>query len=207
MFYKQHFIPIIILAVFATKLVFAADIAEVFQREYIETYQSEFMELQTSGLNSCVGLILSVPNERGHTIVAHIDAQTNLNSELQMLLEKFENAQETPIAWVYGSYKNGKINTYEKIIQFLKNSKIEIIGAQQNQTSSESLNIRFNLESKEVFINNNLYVDIKSGIRKEKINRIKFGKKLYRHEKSIGGGYFFSPDIEDKGIVIPGSGI
>lgn len=205
MFYKQHFLPIIILAVFATKIAFAADIAEVFQREYIETYQSEFMEVQTSGLNSCVGVILSTPNAEGHTILAHIDAQTDLDKEIRMLLEKFQNDDIKPIAWVYGSYKESKVNTYDKIVQYLKNSKIEIISRKQNPTSSDSFNIRFNLESKEVFFDNNLYVDIKSGIRKEKVNRIKFGKRLYRHENSAGGGYSFSPDIEDKGIIIPGS--
>ncbi len=163
-----------------------ANTAEVFQREYISTTSSEFDQIQTGGLNTCVGVVIHQKNST-KTVLAHIDAGVDPERAIDTLLSSF-NDKNNLRSWVYGGIKKSSLQTYEKILDELERNNIPVIAKEQNRSSSSSTSIRFDLKKGELILNNNIYVEIPYNVRQGKMDRIKFERRLFRHEGSLGGG-------------------
>lgn len=181
-----------------------ANTAEVFQREYIITNSSQFDQVQTGGLNTCVGVLLY--HKDTTTVLAHIDAGVDLERAIDTLLNSFNDRSDLR-AWVYGGIKTSSLRTYDKILDLLERSGIPVIAKGQNRSSSSSSSIRFNLKKGELILNNNIYVDIPYNVRQGKTDRLKFERRLFRHEKSFGGGddplQYYVDQNNDGGIFLP----
>lgn len=181
---KNFYLFTILLMLVSGQLLAAT--AEIFQREFIYSYSSTHSEVQTGGLNTCVGVVL-YHRDSTETVLAHVDAGVDPQRAMDTLLSSFSN-KEGLVAWVYGGIVTSRLGTYQKILQSLEREKITVIDKAQNKGGNDYLNIRFNLEKGELIINRNSYIEIPYSIRQAKTDRLKFERRMFRHEQSVGGG-------------------
>lgn len=159
-------------------------IPEVAQREYIFTHSAEYPQVQTYGLATCIGLSI-FQRESQYGLLAHIDARTELG-QFESLFKnfKYQSVEELEVILI----GQNKGLTYKKIKEKLQTLNIpfqfHLIKAKKNS----SFGVMLNLITGKVLDYDELYPN--TGYKKSiaKVNRLKFGKRLYRHEMSIGGG-------------------
>lgn len=169
-----------------------ANTPEVFQREYIYTNSELRENIQTVGVNTCVALV--VLDDYGNGALAHFDAATNISSGLIEILSNFSD-QSTLRVSLYGGQSPYKLERLLRDnLQQLGIVKVESI---RNRSTSDSMNININLKTGKISQYDEFYSSSSYSERKFKLDRMKFSKRLYRHEDSIGGGDSV-PDFRDE---------
>lgn len=160
------------------------DEAEVFQREYIYTQFNQNSAVQTVGLYTCIGLVVWDPQQRS-AILAHIDAATNVEHELEKLRSLM--AWERSDIFLIGGVQNStrlRDAIVEKVYELGGNIKFAV----QNNRGARGLNIRLDLSSGELSFFHPRYSTTTPDEARAKHDRIRGGSRLYRHLDSIGGG-------------------
>lgn len=157
---------------------------EVFQREFIFTHRSVHPNIQTYGVNTCVAVYLF--NGDGHAIIAHFDASIKAKKELSKMITLLGEGIK---AKIFGGVEGARLNTFGEIYDSLKYYNIPVVEFRQNERSSDSMSLSFNLETNEVseYDEMNSYdaFDIVEG----KLKRLHIGpKRMFRHMDSLGGG-------------------
>lgn len=158
------------------------DYPEVFQREYILTDSKQYLMVQTYGLVTCVALSIYDPKLK-LGLLAHIDARTKL-TEIDKLIKNFPSKHNIQVQ-LNGGLKNS--NFLEKIKRYIERIGYKVSSFNKNKINS-SMNILFNLETGEVTNYIETVQNTSASVYYAKLDRLKWGRKLYRHAKSIGGG-------------------
>lgn len=181
---KLLFITIFTLSALAHNLPFHSDVEgsiEVMQREYAEINIHVSRYIQTYGLASCVALLIYEP-ETTRTVLAHIDAMTDLKQ-----LEKFRNLLETGELFLIA----GDLESSRKLMLKIE-QKLKALGGLNailiENDSGQTGNILFDLKEGKLYEYEEVYLSTSFAVREAKKKRLKFGKRLYRHEQSLGGG-------------------
>ena len=173
------------LSAFAGTVEDRKDIPEVFQREYIITSSQQTDYVQTYGVYTCVALTL-YDRESKIGILTHLDAQTDVEKELPKLVSAIGN--NSLEARVFGGLKNSSSDLAGKILKQLKKLNIQVVEKDIYQDSNSSKSVMLELDTGKVFS----YIENESGtdylVAQAKVDRIKFGRRLYRHMESLGGG-------------------
>ena len=165
---------------------------EVFQREYIFTNYKAFEKIQTYGLSTCVAVIV-YNSELKEGALAHFDARTRL-SELDVILKNFSHLSNLRIE-LYGG-KIGEKDLIFKIKKYLNELGLKVFKIKQNENSAASMSVMLDLDSGITSEYTEIYPSSDYQTSLAKINRIKFGRRLFRHELSIGGGDLV--EVEDR---------
>jgi hypothetical protein len=159
------------------------EIVEVAQREYIFTDSVEHDYIQTYGVYTCVAVIISGIN--GRASLAHFDGGTNVEQALSWMLRDYSNLSELSIS-LYGGQPPFKLeNDIVNSLQGLGFTPKTIV---RNNSKNHSKSIMVNVLTGEIFNYRETVSSTDWKIASAKVNRLKFGRSIYRHEKSIGGG-------------------
>ncbi|OIQ20895.1 MAG: hypothetical protein BM556_02840 [Bacteriovorax sp. MedPE-SWde] len=151
-------------------------IPEVAQREYILADSNQYDYIQTYGLLTCVGLVI-FDEERKLGLLAHIDAQTDLDRELPRLLKQFSKN-------ISVSLIGGSTDLADSIKEDLQSRGIVI---SLNLRGIE--NITISLRDGEIFEYDEMFLTTPYALQSAKVDRIHFGgSRLFRHMDSLGGG-------------------
>lgn len=165
--------------------------AEVYQREYIVTSAQERSFVQTSGVYTCVALVIYSKSER-KGLLAHIDSATNLQREIERFGREFDwNKVEVS---VLGGRPGDPTKLFENVKKEVIRNGGKIKFTLQNQ-GNDDLSLRLNLQNGEISSFTQKYISTDPGIARAKVDRLKMGDRLFKHEESIGGG--------DKVIPLP----
>lgn len=162
----------------------SVNIPEVFQREYIHTDFNNHKFVQTFGVYTCVAVVIYSANKSA--VLAHFDAATKVDRSIDLLLKNF-STQETLTITLLGGQPPFKL---EQNISKNLEEKGFLVNKTIRNRKNESLSIILSLESGELFKYDENISSTDWRVSREKVDRLKFEKKLYRHENSIGGGDF-----------------
>jgi chemotaxis receptor (MCP) glutamine deamidase CheD len=168
----------------------APEFPEVFQREYLHTNLEAFNKIQTYGLNTCVALVIYKSDSK-EGVLAHIDARTNLGG-IDYILKSFNDKSMLNIS-LYGGII-GERNLVIKIQEFLNSRGLKVSQIKQNKSSNSMMSVMLDLDTGLVSEYIEIYQNTSFPISLAKLNRLKFGQNLFRHELSIGGGDTVSID-------------
>lgn len=158
---------------------------EVFQREYILTNVQLHSAVQTYGVYTCVALVL-YDKKTKTGVLAHLDSQADLERAMTDLLRHF-NASDVE-AHVLGGQPGDPTQLFSKIVSELNLRRIRIKHSEQNAERGQEMSIRLDLQSGQVSEYRERIAGTEPAVASAKIQRIKFGTRLYRHQDSIGGG-------------------
>mgnify|MGYP000583794104 CR=1 FL=1 len=165
---------------------------EVFQREYIYTSFQEHKNIQTVGVFTCVAMVILDKN--GYGALAHFDASTDLERGVDEVLSAFNGAREVSVS-LYGGQSPYRLE--KRIVEKLEGHGVVPDLIERNSDPEGAMNINVNLRSGVI----SKYVESISNMgyreRAFKADRMKFSKRLYRHQGSIGGGDFL-PDFSEE---------
>jgi len=164
---------------FANELPMMEDLSgipEVSQREYILVVEGQFDFVQTYGMATCVGLVI-FDKDKNQTLLAHIDAATNLERELPRAIRSL--SENSTVSLVGGS---------NKLANNISNIMTEY-GFSINQRIPLVENISVSTITGEIFEYYETRRTTPWEISSAKLDRLHFGgKRLFRHMDSIGGG-------------------
>ncbi|WP_127718357.1 hypothetical protein [Halobacteriovorax sp. HLS] len=158
------------------------DIPEVYQREYIHTDYKKHKFVQTYGVFTCVAVIIYSDSKRA--VLAHFDASTKIDRSIDQLLSNF-SAQESLTITLAGGQTPFKLE--EQLRANLREKGYKVSKTIRNK-KNDALSIMLNLDNGEVFEYSERVSSTDWKVSRAKIDRLKFEKRLYRHELSIGGG-------------------
>ncbi|WP_157679921.1 hypothetical protein [Bacteriovorax sp. DB6_IX] len=153
-------------------------IPEVSQREYIVANAHQYDFVQTYGMATCVALVL-FDTDSNQVFLAHIDAAVNLKRELPRALKNFSTDIQALLIGGQDKLANKIRETLKEMNydSFLRIPKVE--------------NITVSLRTGEVFEYDESKVTTDWRVSQAKMDRLHFGgKRLFRHQDSIGGGDF-----------------
>lgn len=167
---------------------------EVYQREYMVSYHYDHAFIQTFGVSTCVALILYQPESK-KGLVAHIDAPTDIQRELQRFGKEFDWTKVE--VSVLGGLPHDPTRLYAKVLAQVKALGGKLIREAQNTPPSMSMNLRLNLATGEVSTYLEGHSTTPPHIAQEKIDRIRSGTRLYRHQDSAGGGDPVGQEADD----------
>ena len=159
------------------------DIIEVAQREYIFTDSVEHKYIQTYGVFTCVAVVISGEGTRAS--LAHFDAGTKIDQALSWMLRDYSKLEKLKIS-IYGGQPPFKLE--ENILKNLYLRGLEVISVNRNKSKNHSKSIIVNVKSGEVSNYRETVSSTDWQVAGAKVNRLKFGRSIYRHENSIGGG-------------------
>jgi hypothetical protein len=141
--------------------------------------------IQTYGLVTCVAL--SIYDKDTNTgMLAHIDSRTDL-SGLLTDINFFKNGNNSVVE-LHGGVRNTAINLSVKIEKFLIQQGFKIDRIKVNKNANSSMNISLNLKNGIIKNYDETFQNTEYKVGQAKISRLKFGRKIYRHENSLGGG-------------------
>lgn len=168
---------------------------EVGQREYIYSQFPEHNFVQTTGVYTCIALVIWNSYDKS-TILAHLDAGTNIERELDRL-SPWVDWGASQISLLGGL--NERTVLREKI-----QSKIISLGGNisfiiQNSAGSRGINLRINLENGVVSFFRPKYSTTNPAEMRAKHSRLLSGSRLFRHIDSIGGGDPLEIDEDNSG--------
>jgi hypothetical protein len=160
-------------------------IKEVFQREYIFTDSSVDEYVQTYGVNTCVAVVVY----DGHSKVslAHFDSATDIEKSLKDILRDYDNRESIKVS-LYGGVAPYKLE--KSIVSTLEEYDLSPSVIERNRNSNDSKNITVEVSTGDVFEYDEMYSSTPWNIASHKVDRLKFRKRIYRHEESLGGGDF-----------------
>ena len=151
-------------------------IPEVAQREYILVASGQYEYIQTYGMYTCVGLVMH-NEQKDLTVLAHVDAATNLERELPRVLKSIGSGSRISLI--------GGTQRLAKKIQVT----LEKLGERVSLRIPEIENIIVSTSNGEIFEYDESRRTTPWAVGKAKIDRLHFGgSRLYRHMDSIGGG-------------------
>ncbi|EPZ50285.1 hypothetical protein M902_1308 [Bacteriovorax sp. BAL6_X] len=178
--------------VFADIVLDRADIPEVFQREYIYTSGAKHEFVQTYGVATCVVLIMH--NYEGHSVFAHLDSGTMVEQAISNFIKDLGNITSVRL---FGGQPPYRLE--DRIISELEKYKLypEIIIRNER---NKSLNVMLNLKSGDVVEYDEVIASTDFRVVNEKVKRLKFSSRIYRHEESIGGGDIIEIDSPESDL-------
>ncbi len=179
----------------------AADIPEVFQREYIITNAYKHKFVQTYGVGPCIALSL-FNKKTNQALLAHIDAQTNVNREVLALIHLMGN-DENIEARVFGGIEGDKTRLATRVMEVLKEGKVTITESYIERPKNSFLSVMLNTETGELLLYREAIRSTSYQVFEAKVSRIKWGARLYRHEDSLGGGDRVEVSEEEEDIFLP----
>lgn len=185
---------IFIIFIFSRSIFAAVDdvnTPEVAQREYIYTNLLAKENIQTVGLYTCVALV--VLDEHGNGALAHFDAATDIDQGITEILSNFSNIRALSVS-LYGGQSPYRLENElrDKLLQF----GLGRVDSIRNNSSESSMNININLKTGAISQYSEVVSSTKVGVARFKSDRLKFSKRLYRHEDSLGGGDYI-PDVDE----------
>jgi len=188
---KSLIFIIIIFPVITFAAVDEANTPEVFQREYIYTNSVVHENIQTVGVYTCVAL--TIIDGHGNAALAHFDAATDIESSLSEILSNFSDISDLRVN-LYGGQSPYRLE------KELRNKLLELglnrVGIVRNISSKDSMNINLNLKTGQVSQYAEMISYTKVGVARYKSDRLKFSKRIYRHEDSLGGGDYV-PEFDE----------
>ncbi|MAZ47411.1 MAG: hypothetical protein CME65_02540 [Halobacteriovoraceae bacterium] len=157
---------------------------EVGQREYIYSQFPEHNFVQTTGVYTCIALVAWNPYDKS-TILAHLDAGTDIESELDRLSPWVDwNTAQISLLGGLSQRTVLRDKIHSKVVS-LGGSVSYII---QNSAGSRGINLRVNLENGEVSFFRPKFSTTTPAEMRAKHSRLLRGSRLFRHIDSIGGG-------------------
>lgn len=158
-------------------------ILEVAQREYVfaDSVENEF--IQTYGVYTCVAVV--IVGDRGRASLAHFDGGTKVDQALTWMLRDYAKLEDLKIS-IYGGQPPFKLE--EDIIHKLYLMGLRPLLVDRNKSKNHSKSIMVNVKSGVISNYKETISSTNWRIARAKVNRLKFGRSIYRHEKSIGGG-------------------
>ncbi|PIK15965.1 hypothetical protein [Halobacteriovorax sp. JY17] len=166
---------------------------EVAQREYIYTNSEVNESIQTVGVYTCVALV--VRDRGGNGALAHFDAATDIDRGVSEVLSNFSDLSELEVS-LFGGQSPYRLE--EEIKEKLLEYGLTPDRILRNTTSKASMNINVNLKTGIISDYTERFSNTSYSTRKFKSDRLKFSKRLYRHEKSIGGGDYIPAEDESE---------
>ncbi|OUR96678.1 hypothetical protein A9Q84_10065 [Halobacteriovorax marinus] len=174
----------------------SADIPEVFQREYISTNVLKHDYVQTYGVYTCVAVVIY--GENAQAVMAHFDSGTDIRKGIKEILREFNHSFRVEL---YGG--QAPFNLEKKIVSELKVHGVEVSKVARNETSDSSKNITLDLNTGDVFDYDEIISSTPYNKRSAKMDRIKFSRRLSRHEDSVGGGDFLQVSDSEEFSIFP----
>ncbi|EQC43838.1 hypothetical protein [Bacteriovorax sp. Seq25_V] len=160
----------------------SAQIPEIAQREYIYTDSTRHQYVQTYGVYTCLAVVFySESTQTG--VLAHIDSATKLPEAVSEIAKLFKG--DSYSVRIYGGQAPYYLES--RVVETLENFGIEVSDIVRN-TSRQAINIVLELKTGEVFEYDEMHSSTNYKIRQAKVDRLKFSKRLYRHQDSSIGG-------------------
>lgn len=160
----------------------SAQIPEASQREYIYTDSTRHQFVQTYGVYTCLAVVFySESTQTG--VLAHIDSATKLPEAILEIASLFRG--DSYSVRIYGG--QAPHNLESRVVETLENFGIEVSDIVRN-TSREAINIVLDLKTGDVFQYDEMVSATDYKVAKAKADRLKFSKRLYRHQESSIGG-------------------
>lgn len=174
----------------------SADIPEVFQREYISTNIQKHDYIQTYGVYTCVAVVIF--SEEGSAVMAHFDSGTDLKKGIREILRDFKGKFKVELHGGQAPY-----NLEKRIVSELAIHEVVVSNISRNLTSDSSKNITLDLNTGEIINYDEMISSTPFNKRSAKMDRVKFSKRLSRHEDSLGGGDFLQVSSVEEFSIFP----
>jgi len=169
--------------VFASNFRDHETIPEVSQREYIYTSINKHQYVQTYGAYTCLAVVFySQVSQVG--VLAHIDSATRLEKALEEILPLFGESEIS--IRIYGG--QAPYNLEKSFVSSLEKYHLIPDLIIRNLSSKDSKNIVLDLETGDVVEYDEMVASTNYQMRAAKVDRLKFSKKLFRHEDSSIAG-------------------
>lgn len=147
---------------------------EIYQREFATATLQEHPFLQTTGVYTCVALVLySSSQKKG--MLAHIDAGTNLDTEIAKVGRDF-NWSDVEVS-VLGGTVSDRTQLFNRVVAKVKALGGKICMAFQNEGNGD-MNLRFDLSNGVISSFSQSHVSTPSDVSRCKVDRIRSGPQL-----------------------------